>query len=162
MDVCFIGCDIHQRRFTRTELLVAPAGAEEDAYLPDGAKHGAAVEGLWSGQGKIGGHDLDFAAVIVKEEIRLGRSVNGRCLLCREDAGRQAAKQQSAKCNFLHELSPYCVTFRFTSSNTNEVCRVESSTPLKKIWMVWPLKLSRLKLFNLLDRKSTRRTPVTF
>src|ERR1051326_6872397 len=43
--------------------------------------------------------------------------------------------------------SPYCVTFRFTSSSTNDVCSVESSTPLKKIWIVCPLKLSRLKDF---------------
>jgi hypothetical protein len=43
--------------------------------------------------------------------------------------------------------SPYCVTFRFTSSRTNEVWRVESSTPLKNIWIVCPLKLSRLNDF---------------
>ena len=91
------------------------------------------MECLWSGQGKIRRHNLGLAAVIVKDKVRFRRTIHHGPLLRRKDAGCHAAKQQSAKYLFLHKLSPYCVTFKVTSSSTNEVCSVESSTPLKKI-----------------------------
>lgn len=42
---------------------------------------------------------------------------------------------------------PGVVTFKAKSSTTNEVCRIESSLPCRKIWMVWPLNEVRSKVF---------------
>ena len=90
------GCDIQQGELAGAELLVAPAGAEKEADLPRRPEHRTAMKGLGSGQGQVRGNNLDFAAIIVKEEVRLGRAVHRGRLLRREDAGGQAAKQQSA------------------------------------------------------------------
>ncbi len=43
--------------------------------------------------------------------------------------------------------APGVVTFNAKSSTTNEVCKVKSSLPCRKIWMVWPLNEVRSNVF---------------
>src|SRR5262249_59878242 len=86
--------NVEQGRLTRTNLLIAPGGAEEDAHLMSRRQNRAAVKGLRARDREVRGNDLDLAAVVIEGKVRLGRTVNLGSLLRRQDAVGQTAKQQ--------------------------------------------------------------------
>src|SRR5262245_7023979 len=148
---------IAQCGFARASLRLAPAGAEEDADLLHRGHDTPAMELLVSGGREVSRYDLYLAAIVIEDKIRFFRTVSRpRWLLRGRGVGQQRGQRYHKQQESLHRLSPYCVTFRLTSSSTNDVCSEESSTPLKKIWIVCPLNEVKLNVFCLYPAAALR------
>src|SRR5216684_986649 len=132
------GRNVNQRSFASAKLLVPPAGAPKNTYLPRRGQNRATVKSFRPRHGEIGWNNLRLAAVVVKDKVRFRRTVQVGSLLRQSDAAGNT-KQQSDKCESLHGFS-YWVTFNEMSSSTKEVCNDESSWPTKMTWIVCPAK----------------------